>query len=92
MAGCYGIPYLSVRRQKALKHFTGRSNWGTPGKDDGSIQGKRATIRQAQVLGWLPRDVRDDDVADAMAIHHAAASTFGRSAPKNLHLFGESAA
>lgn len=78
-----GIRCVSSNRQSVLKHFTGRARWGT------REAAKKAVIDRCHLLGLLPRTVRDDDRADAIAIHDYACALYARMPPRELTMFGE---
>lgn len=85
MCGLYEIQCEMVSRQDVLKFFTGKRSWG------GREQGKKAVIDRCHALGLLPKECRDDDRADAIANHQYAAAVWGRSTPRELTLFGQTA-
>jgi len=74
-------PYPSTVR----KHFLGRANMGER-KDT-----KAAVLNRARALGYIPRDCKDDNRADAVALYDFAAATYARVPPRELVLFGEAA-
>jgi hypothetical protein len=55
-------------------HFCGKASGG----DRSST--KAMVIKQAQLLGYIPRDCFEDNMADAAAIFDFASSYFGRKA------------
>lgn len=75
------VPDATIR-----KHFIGRANCG------GRPATKAAVIQRCHVLGYMRRDCADDNRADALATFDYAAATFGKRAPRELVLFGASAA
>jgi hypothetical protein len=82
MATRFGIECTDVHDATIRKHFIGRGRMGT------RQETKRAVIQRAQVLGYMPPDCADDDMADACALWDYASATV----PKKLFLFGERAA
>lgn len=68
------------------KHFIGEQHKGAR-KDT-----KAAVLARAKVLGYVPRDCRDTDRSDAVALFDFAAATYARARPRELVLFGERAA
>jgi hypothetical protein len=68
------------------KHFIGRANMGER-KDT-----KAAVLNRAKALGYLPRDSKDDNAADAAALFDFAAATYARVPPRDLVFFGEGTA
>lgn len=81
----YGYRAETSNRQQVLKHFTGRARWGN--RD----AAKKAVIDRCHLLGLLPKDCKDDDRADAIAIHDYASQRWGKAAPRELVMFGERA-
>lgn len=65
------------------KHFIGRANMGER-RDT-----KAAVLGRAKTLGYVPRDCRDDNRADACALFDFAAATYARVPPRDLVFFGE---
>lgn len=79
----YGCRVEFINNDKVRKHFIGTARTGDRDKT------KAAVIQRCIQLGYLPRDSRDDDRADACAIHDFASATFGRVRPSELMMFGE---
>lgn len=81
----FGIEHEEVADSMIRRHFIGRRNMGERAKT------KAAVIQRCHVLGYMPKDCRDDNRADAIALWDYATALHGsRSAA--LHLFGERAA
>lgn len=75
---CIEVPVVTV-----TKHFTGKSAWG------GRAERKRAILARARALGYIERNCRDEDRADALAIWDWAQAVYGKARPKELKLYGE---
>lgn len=75
----YEMPHASTVR----KHFIGAANMGDRAKT------KAAVVRRAQALGYVDRDCRDTDRADACALWDWACATYCNFRPEKLVLFGE---
>lgn len=82
----FGVRFESPADSSVRKHFIGFANKGAR-RDT-----KDAVIARAITLGYLPRDSRDDDRADAAALWDFACAHYGRRSGGLLHLFGENAA
>jgi hypothetical protein len=62
------------------KHFCGRA-YGEPiGKESSRDATKRMVVERAQMLGYIPKDCFDHDVADAIAGFDFASSHYARAA------------
>ena len=87
ICGPLGIRTQAVNVQTVRKHFTGRARWGE--RDEA----KRAVIARCHTLSLMPRDCRDNNRADAIAVHDWACATFGRRTFRQdkLVMFGERA-
>lgn len=81
MCDFYAVETLKVNRQSCLKLFTGRSRWGS------RPEAKKQVLERAKLLGLIPADCKDDDRADAVAVHHFASVTRARVAPAELVMF-----
>lgn len=81
----WGVPVEDVSDQTVRKHFIGKSRMGD------RKQTKDAVVQRCRVLGLIPKDCKDDNRADACAIHDWAAATLAGRTPRELHLFGERA-
>jgi hypothetical protein len=66
-------PFRSPMPNQIRKHFCGRAF--DPGGDT-----KGMVILQAQLLGYIPRDCFEDNIADAVALWDLASSHWGRKA------------
>lgn len=92
ICGEYGVRTEQVNRQQVLRFFTGsRSHGDGKGDPKAREKAKKAVIATAQLLGLMPDNLKDDDIADSLAIHQYASATWGRSVPLELHLHGEAA-
>lgn len=83
VAKAYEIPVRYAHSTSVAKHYTGRGRWGD--RDEK----KRETVKRAQLLGHIPFDCKDNDRADACAIHDFASATWFGARPENLVMFGE---
>ncbi|MGD9544970.1 hypothetical protein [Methylocystis sp.] len=92
---CFGVAVAEamardIRLEKPApatvrKHFIGAANMGERKAT------KAAVLNRARVLGYIPRDCRDDNRADACAIFSFASANYARRRPAELMMFGESA-
>lgn len=82
ICGPYGIPCRKAHVQAVRKHVVGKARPSDP---------KRAVLERCWQIGYLPRDVRDDNRADAVALHIWASDTLCKPATRELHLFQEPA-
>ena len=89
IGAAYEIPIEWVNAQTVSKHFVGQSRFSA--QQGGRDAKKKATIQRAQLLGYIPKDCRDDDRADACAVFDYASARWGRVRPSNLVMFGERA-
>ena len=78
----FGVKVYEVHDATIRKHFIGKGRMGS------REETKRAVIKRAQVLGYMPRGLNDSDRADACAVWDYGTA----SIPKKLFLFGEEAA
>lgn len=83
IAGPYGIAARKVNVQTVRRHFLGVARPADP---------KKATVARCHMLGLMPRDCKDDNRADAIALHDYAAATYARAIPSQLILHGETPA
>lgn len=85
MCARFGIPIEEVAPATVRKHFIGSANMGERSAT------KRALVQRCHALGLMPRDVHDEDRADALAIHDWACAWFGKrsAAGEKLVLFGQ---
>lgn len=81
----YQVRYETAHAATIRKHFIGAANAGR--RQDTKL----AVLNRAKALGYIPRDCRDDNRADALAAWDFAAATYARARPERLVLFGESA-
>jgi hypothetical protein len=79
-----GVPVRAPYPARVRKHFIGKSTLA-PKRDhprtnkeaaEDRAAMKAAIIARAQALGYLPRHIFDDDMADAAALHHFASAYF----------------
>lgn len=74
VASIHGVPYRSPYVNQIRSHFIKRVTMGSPGET------KRAVIKMAQMLGYIPKDCMDTDIADACAVFDFASSYWGNKA------------
>ena len=74
VAAIHGVAYRSQYPNEIRKHFLGRASMGS------SAETKRAVIKQCQLLGYIPKDCFDDNIADACAVFDFASSHFASKA------------
>jgi hypothetical protein len=74
VAAIQGVTFRSPYVNQIRKHFIGRASMGD------SAATKRAVIKQAQLLGYIPRDCFSSDQADACALYDFASSHFASKA------------
>jgi hypothetical protein len=79
ICGPYGIRCESANVQSVRKHVVGKARPENP---------KQAVLARCQMLGYLPKDSRDTDAADAVALHIYASDVICRAKPAGLVLFG----
>jgi len=79
----FAIPFEEIADATVRKHFVGRANYGNRAAT------KAAVVQRCHLLGYMPRESRDDNRADALATWDWAAATFGNRRTESLHLFGE---
>ncbi|MGV6876669.1 hypothetical protein ACUSIJ_28885 [Pseudochelatococcus sp. B33] len=80
----YGARVEFVNVDRVRKHFIGKPRTGN--REDT----KRAVIQRCVQLGYLPKECRDDNRADACGLHDYASAVFAKHVPASLQLFGES--
>lgn len=80
VAACYGARSVEVNVQAVRKHFLGVARPADP---------KKAVIAQCHRLGLLDPACRDDNIADAIALHVYASDVWGRPARRDLVLTPE---
>lgn len=78
--GCYGIRCVQANVQSVRKHFLGAARPQDP---------KKAVVDRCHALGYLPRENRNHNIGDALALWDYGCATHCRTAPAALHLFGE---
>ena len=83
LCGPYGLRVIEGNVQTVRKHVLGVARPQNP---------KAAVLDRCKLLGYLPKDSKDTDAADAIALHIWASDVHCRVVPKDLHLFGERAA
>jgi Holliday junction resolvasome RuvABC endonuclease subunit len=81
----YGLRFETPKPETIRKHFAGRGRAGT------RQETKAMVLNRAKALGYVPRDCRDDNRADACAAFDYASAHYARVQPKSLVLFGETA-
>jgi crossover junction endodeoxyribonuclease RuvC len=81
----WGVPCRPVHAGSVRKHFCGRANFG-----DRSAT-KKAVIERCHALRLLPADVKDDNIADAVACWSYACTKFAGHREEALLMFGEKA-
>lgn len=85
-AACYGIRVETVAADTHRKHFTGKGRTGD------RTETNLMVLRQAIAVGYVPRDSRDWDRANACSIFDFASYHYARKTPASLTLFAGSAA
>lgn len=78
-----GVRVERAQRNTVLKHFTGKAKWG------GRPEAKKAVVDRCHMLGLMPKSVRNDDIADAIAIHSWAGCKFDNAVERELVLFDQ---
>lgn len=81
----FGVRLEQAHPSTVRKHFIGKGRMGAR-RDT-----KRAVVRRAQLLGFMPKTSADEDRADAIALWDWAAAHFGHRSGGALHLFNEAA-
>lgn len=81
----FGIDWREASDSTIRKHFLGKGRLGDREAT------KRAVVERCHVMRLMPREVDDDNRADALATHDWGCATFcNRSVSiEKLHLFGE---
>ena len=85
MAARFKIAAAEKAVASIRKHYVGSSGRGERAAT------KRLVIQRGQLLGYLPKDCKDDNRADALAAWSWAETHLARSPPRILHMFGEAA-
>lgn len=80
----YGARVEFANVDQVRKHFIGKARTGNRNET------KRAVIQRGIHLGYLPRGCRDDNRADACALHDFASAVYAKHVPASLQMFGES--
>lgn len=78
----YGSRVEFCNVDQVRKHFIGKARTGNRNET------KRAVICRGVQLKYLPPGCRDDNRADACALHDFASATFARHVPSSLQMFG----
>ena len=86
MAARFGIPWSEKAVATIRKHSLGAAGRGERAAT------KRAVIARGVMLGYLPKDCRDDNRGDAVAAWSWAETHIAHRSPATLVLFGEEAA
>lgn len=74
IAAIHSVPYRSPYVNQIRAHFIQRVSMGS------SSETKRAVVKMAQLLGYIPKDCHDDNIADACALYDFASSHFASRA------------
>jgi Holliday junction resolvasome RuvABC endonuclease subunit len=82
MCNRFGLPLQEFHPATIRKHFIGKGRMGS------RAESKAAVIQRCHLLGYMPKECRDDNRADALATWDYA----GAIRPAKLFLFGERAA
>lgn len=82
ICGPYGVRAIKANVQSVRLHVLGKGRPADP---------KRAVLERMWLIGYLDKDCRDDNRADAAALHVWASDVHGKPATRSLHLFGEGA-
>ena len=76
VCACYDrVRFESVVVGTVRKHFCGQASAGS------RAETKKMVLRRAIDLGYLGRDVKNDNLADAAALFHYAVSKFAQAEP-----------
>jgi hypothetical protein len=79
----YGIRYEAPQRMTVVKHFLGQQ----PRQEREALKAK--IVSRAILLGYMPRDCRDQNRADACALWDYGSAHHCRTPPRELVMFGE---
>ncbi|MBS4016787.1 MAG: hypothetical protein KGZ68_01000 [Dechloromonas sp.] len=82
ICGPYGIRCRKANVQAVRKHVVGKARPADP---------KKAVLERCWQIAYLPRDCRDDNRADAIALHIWASDHLCKPATRELHLMQEQA-
>jgi Holliday junction resolvasome RuvABC endonuclease subunit len=80
----FGVPVEDIHPATVRKHFLGVGRVGN------REETKAAVVKRCHMLKLMPATCFSHDRADALAIFSWAAATYGRRAPRELVMFGES--
>ena len=87
VAKAYNVRVEYVNTLTVAKHFVGSGDWT---KAAGGRRAKKlATLKRAKLLGYLPQDSTDEDVADACAVFDFAAHKWGRASSARFEMFDQ---
>lgn len=81
----YDVPWTEAADSTIRRHFIGKAKLGD------RVSTKAAVVARCHLLGLMPKDCHDDNLADALACHNWATATYcGRAADtRELFMFGE---
>lgn len=82
LCGPFGIRCVNANVQTVRKHFLGNARPADP---------KRAVIARCHQLRLMPLDRRDDNEADAIALHVWASDVHGKPTTRDLFRSGDAA-
>jgi len=99
IVACKSIPIRMPTPADVRIHFCGKSSafkrTRGPKTPQEKAEARKATkamvINRAILLGYLPRDCKDDNAADAAALWDFACAHYARATPPSIHLFNEAA-
>lgn len=77
------VPCRSVADGTVRKHFLGKGRIGDRAAT------KAAVLDRCRLLRLIPKDCKDEDRADALAVHDWAAATLGGKRDRELYLYNE---
>lgn len=77
----FGVRCENVADSTVRKHFTGKGRWGERALT------KSKVLERCWQLSYFPRDVHDEDRADACAVWDWACATLAKSPPRVLTMF-----
>lgn len=80
ICGPYGVRCVTGNVQTVRKHFLGVARPQNP---------KSAVVNRCHLLGYMPRDAKDDNQADALALWDWACAQHARRAPTEFALYQE---
>lgn len=79
ICGPYGIRARKANVQAVRKHFVGKARPQDP---------KKVVLERCWQIGYLPRNVKDNNRGDAVALHVWASDMLCKPATRELHMFG----